>query len=211
VLEDTRLSPRYPTDHWPKDVVVGETYLLPLDPSTPPGDYQLQVTLSVAGKGGAVASGELPVQLPPQAAPLVPALDEMAQPVGVSFGGELRLLGLSAAREGGTLRLDLYWLAERAPEDKYKFFVHLVHTPDGSMTAQYDGMPRGWSYPTDLWGRGEVYREQVELDVSQAPRGPHHLALGVYGAETGRLAAVGQDGERLPDDQAMVGIGELGQ
>ena len=51
---------------------------------------------------------------------------------------------------------------------------------------------------------------EIALDVSQAGAAPHHLAVGVYSTETGRLPAVDRDGVRLPDDQAELGIGELG-
>jgi hypothetical protein len=206
---DRPISPRYPPSRWPEGVVVGDSYALPLDPATPAGAYRLQIAVSQEATGIQIAEGELPVQLQAEAEPLVPALTEMAHPAGVSYGGELRLLGVSTRAEGGQLYVDLYWLAERAMYTKYKFFAHLIRGPaggGGARVAQYDGMPRNWSYPTDMWGRGEVFIERIALDVSTAEPGPHYLAVGVYAVERGRLAAMDRAGARLPNDQVELGV-----
>jgi hypothetical protein len=205
-LTETQISPRYPTSRWPEGVLVADAYALALDPGTPAGVYRLQLTLTDANTGLPIANAELPVQLGAEPEPLVPALTEMARPAGVSYGGELRLLGYTTRAEPDKLHLDLYWLAERAIYAKYKFFVHLKDDVTGAMIAQHDGMPRHWSYPTDLWGRGEVYIERIELDTLNAVPGPRHLAVGVYSAETGRLPALGRDGIRLLDDQALLEV-----
>ena len=209
-LGGTPISPRYPTSRWPQGVVVADRYALPLAPEMPAGAYRLRIVLLDETTGLPLAQSELPVQLGAEAEPLVPALAEMAQVAGVSYGGELRLLGYTTRAEGGQLHVDLYWLAERAPALKLKFFVHLVQDRDGAIVAQHDAMPRHWSYPTDLWNRGEVFVERIALDVSQAAPGPYHLAVGVYSVESGRLQALDRDGQRLPDDQGILGIGELG-
>jgi hypothetical protein len=191
-------------------VVVADTVALPLAPETPAGAYRLQVALLESTTGLPLAESELPVHLASQAEPLVPALSEMAHTAGVSYGGELRLLGYTTQAEAGRLQVALYWWAERAVDTEYKFFVHLVREDDGAIVAQHDAMPRGWSYPTDLWGRGEVFVEHISLDLTQAAPGPHHLAVGVYSVETGRLPAVDRDGRRLLNDQAELGIMESG-
>ena len=76
------------------------------------------------------------------------------------------------------------------------------------MVAQHDGMPRNWSYPTSMWDRREVFIERITLDAPEGERGPYRLAVGVYSVETGRLEAVDIDGQRLSDDQVLLGIGE---
>jgi hypothetical protein len=207
--DEARISPRYPASRWPEGVVVADSYALPLDPETPGGAYRLQIAVGEEATGIQIAEAELPVQLQAEAEPLVPALAQMAHPAGVSYGDELRLLGYTTRAKAGELEIDLYWLAERAIYTKYKFFVHLIRSADGTLTAQHDGMPRHWSYPTTLWGRGEVFIEQIVLDISSAAPGPHHLAVGVYSVETGRLAAMDREGQRLPDDQVELGVGEL--
>ena len=206
--QDVRISPRYPTSRWPEGVVVADSVALPLAPETPAGAYRLQVVVSEEATGIALAQAELPVQLAARPEPLVPALSEMAHPAGISYGGELRLLGYTTSIEESRLHVALYWLAEQAIHTQYKFFVHLVDDTDGTLAAQHDGMPRQWSYPTDVWGRGEVFVERITLDTSQAGPGPHHLAVGVYSVETGRLPALDRMGQRLPNDQAELGIGE---
>jgi hypothetical protein len=215
------ISPRYPTSRWPAGVVVGDSYALALDPTTPGGAYRLQIAVREPESGLQVAAGEVPVQLAERAEPLVPALVEIERPAGVTYGGEMRLLGLStrvdrSTREGGgQLEVDLYWQALVAMQERYKIFVHLVEAnpADGSaaIVAQYDAMPRDWSYPTDLWGRGEVFVERIALDLAGTTPGPHDLAVGVYAPERGRLPAVGVDGERLPDDQVELEVREVGE
>jgi hypothetical protein len=155
-----------------------------------------------------LATTEVPVLVEDEVQPLVPALAEMQHPAGVTYGGELSLLGYDVAPEGGQLQVALYWQALTAMELKYKFFVHLLNAGDGARVAQHDGMPRNWSYPTSLWGRGEVFIERITLDIPDGERGPFRLAVGVYSVETGRLAAVGEEGERLVNDQAILDVFE---
>jgi hypothetical protein len=144
------------------------------------------------------------VEVAGEASPLVAALDEMEVGVGVSFGGEMRLLGYSVRQEGGELVLDMYWQALRAMEAKYKVFVHLVKGEGGKVVAQHDGMPREWSYPTSLWGRGEVFVDRVRLEVSGVEGGEYRLVAGVYEPGAERLEAVDRAGRVLAEEQAIL-------
>ena len=218
------VSPRYPTGRWPAGVVVADSYALPIDAVLPAGAYTLQI--AVLDAGSQVALGEHPIQLQGEAQPLTPGLQEMQHTAGVTYGGEMRLLGYDVTREDGRLHVALYWQALTAMDNRYKIFVHLLRESDGATVAQHDGMPRNWSYPTSLWGRREVFIERIALDLpedaalelpeSAAPDlpevapNPYRLAVGVYSVETGRLAAVGGSGERLPDDQAEFGSRDWG-
>ena len=200
------ISPRYPTGRWPAGVVVADQYALPIDAALPAGAYALQIALFDGETQAATA--EWPIQLEGEAQPLVPALEGMQHRAGVTYGGEMRLLGYDLAREGGRLHVALYWQALTAMQNRYKIFVHLLHPAVGpgsdEIVAQHDGMPRNWSYPTSLWGRREVFIEHVALDLPEDAGHAYHLAVGVYAEETGRLAAVDVDGQRLPDDQAIL-------
>jgi hypothetical protein len=205
------ISPRYPTLRWPKGVVVADQYALSLDPALPAGAYRLSIAVSdlnspVAGRAS-ITEGAVPIELGEQAQPLVPALDEMQHAAGVTYGGEMRLLGYDLAHEGGGMDVDLYWQALTAIQHQYKIFVHLLDD-EGVIVAQHDGMPYNWAYPTSLWGRREVFIERISLDVPQAKAGAYRLAVGVYSAETGRLAAVDLEGQQVPSDQAVFALGE---
>jgi hypothetical protein len=204
--ERERISPRYPTSHWPEGVVVGDQYALPVDAALPAGAYTLRLAL-FDGEAQA-ATADYPIEVGDETQPLVPALAGMSHQAGVTYGGEMRLLGYDLAREGGQLRVALYWQALTAMQDQYKIFVHLLSESNGAIVAQHDGMPRDWSYPTSLWGRHEVYIERVALDLPAGEDAAYRLAVGVYSAEAGRLEAVDVDGRRLADDQAVWGIGD---
>jgi hypothetical protein len=201
-----RISPRYPTSRWPEGVVVADLYALPIDAALPAGAYRLRI--AVLDGETERAAAEHAIQLGSEAQPLVPALAGMSHPAGVTYGDEMRLLGYDLAREGGRLQVALYWQAMTAIHDQYKIFVHLlreaVGPSDGAIVGQHDGMPRDWSYPTSLWGRREVYIERITLDLPEGEDAAYRLAVGVYSDEAGRLAAVGVDGQRLPDDQAIL-------
>jgi hypothetical protein len=207
--ESVLISPRYPTSHWPEGVVIADQVALPFDPALPAGEYELEIEMTDNTTGAPLAVTSVPVQVEGEAQPLVPALSEMQYRAGVSYGDEMRLLGCSAVKEDERLHVVLYWQALEAMEDQYKIFVHLLDR-EGQIVAQHDAMPRNWSYPTTRWGRGEVYVERIALDVSGAEPGAYRLAVGVYEPDTGRLAAVDRDGQRLPDDRAVLGVGELG-
>jgi hypothetical protein len=196
------LSPRYPTSRWPQGMIVGERALLPLDPASPEGTYTLRV--EILGKGNVVAGeARFPVPLPPRGEPYVPALREMGVSSGVSYGGEMRLLGYAARQEGKHLALDLTWLALRAMGSQYKIFVHLLDG-EGAILTQHDAMPRDWSYPTTFWDRGEVFVEHVRLDLNGIPPGAYRLAVGVYEPGQDRLPAFSPNGAALPGGQAIV-------
>jgi hypothetical protein len=206
--ETEPISPRYPTSRWPEGVIVADQYALPvasaqpLDPALPAGAYRLDIAVSDLGSGAQIAKDNVQVEMGEQAQPLVPALADMQHAAGVTYGGEMRLLGYDSAYEGGQMDVALYWQALTAIQHPYKIFAHL-QDEEGAIVAQHDGMPYNWAYPTSLWGRREVYIERISLDVPQAKAGPYRLAVGVYSAETGRLPAVDLDGQRLPGDQAV--------
>ena len=122
----------------------------------------------------------------------------------MTYGETIRLLGYTARTEGGQLVLELAWLAMEAPESDYKVFVHLIDPDDGRTVAQVDTMPRNWSYPTSRWGRGEVFVDRVEMDVSGLPGGAYRLAIGLYVPEGERLPARDGQGALLPDGRALL-------
>jgi hypothetical protein len=201
------ISPRYPTSRWPKGVIIADQYALPLDPELPAGAYRLDIAVRDLASGANIAREQVPVQVGEQAQPLVPALAEMQYAAGVTYGGEMRLLGYDRTYEDGRVDVALYWQALTAIQDQYKVFVHLLDE-EGTIVAQHDGMPYNWAYPTSLWGRREVYIERISLDVLQAEEGAYRLAVGVYSVETGRLPAVDVDGQRVPGDQAVLEMGD---
>jgi len=89
--------------------------------------------------------------------------------------------------------------------------VHLFDPETEEILAQSDAMPRGGAYPTSWWQAGEVVSETVTLPLAGVPSGRYRLAVGLYDP-SGRLPAIGADGQRLADDRVIlpmqVNIGE---
>jgi hypothetical protein len=200
------IAPRYPTGRWPAGVVVADRYALPLDRDTAAGPYTLEVRLYDAQSSTVRGTLQRQVQVKADAAPYVPALNEMALPSGATFGQEMRLLGYTPRQEGAQLSIDVYWLALRAIDVDYKVFVHLVDPASDQIVAQIDTMPRNWSYPTSRWGRGEVFVDRVSLDLSAAAAGSYELLAGVYEPGGDRLAVRDAHGVSVPDGRAVLAL-----
>jgi hypothetical protein len=155
--------------------------------------------LDVSEPGSAQATrAEIPVQLSAPARPLTTELD-VQHLADVSFGERMWLLGYRWEDDS----LGLCWQALDVMDTNYKVFVHLLDAK-GETVAQVDTMPRGWSYPTTLWSRQEIFCDRVPLPVQSLPPGSHRAALGVYRSETGRLPALDADGRRIPDDRVVL-------
>lgn len=111
-----------------------------------------------------------------------------AMPLDARFGGQIALIGVSAARDQADLLVTPVWQAVAAPERDYTFFVHLVDA-SGAIIAQADATPQGGARPTSGWLPGEVVSETIRLAGAEAGAS---LRLGWYDAETGvRLQAQG--------------------
>lgn len=109
-----------------------------------------------------------------------------------SFGEEIALLGFDLSdeqlRPGQTLKVTLYWAAERPMTQTYQSFVHLVY-PEGRVWAQSDHLNPG-GFPTNLWPTDRYVRDRHRLTLpDNLPPGEYTLSVGVYTL---------QDQRRLP-------------
>jgi hypothetical protein len=107
-------------------------------------------------------------------------------PLDVDLGNQIRLLAYdlipspSRGGLGGGISLTLHWQALRPPKDGYTVFVHLLDS-DGNLAAQHDGPPLNGVYPTSKWVVGDIFTQQIELDVPQdVPPGTYDLVVGMY-------------------------------
>jgi hypothetical protein len=199
-----RISPHYPTSRWKAGVVVAERYAIALPPSLPGGDYRLAIAVADAGSGQALDTQAHQVRVAGEAVAFAPILEDIQLPVDVTFGDQMWLLGVDLGQDRDHLVLDVYWQVLRTMGANYKVFVHLIRPADGAIVAQQDAMPRGWSYPTSLWSRQEVFVDRVLLDASGVEPGEYQVALGVYRPETGRLDAMDREGSAIPDGRAVL-------
>lgn len=121
----------------------------------------------------------------------------------------IRLLGytVSATRlpPGDALGITLFWTASDAIGERLKVFVHL-YAPDGRLIAQHDSEPGGGFAPTDSWLPGETVVDNHGLLLpGDAPPGVYRLVVGLYRADSSRLA-VTQEGEVVGDSLFLAEI-----
>jgi hypothetical protein len=194
----------YPTSRWPVDALVLARYRLRFSRDLPPGRYHLVLAPSDVLTGEEL--GEFEVGIIEVAAPERHfTAPEMQRDLGVTFGGEVLLLGYDLAREGEELRLELHWQALRQMETDYKVFVHLFDPTTETIVTQHDAMPREGRYPTSRWVKGEVVSDAITLGLAEAPSGRYRLAVGVYDPETvDRLLAVDAAGLPIRDNRVVL-------
>ncbi len=113
---------------------------------------------------------------------------------GVSFGGEMQLLGYdlatSEAQPGQALALTLYWQSLIQMDRNWSIFVHVVDR-DGVIVAQRDRYPGGGSLATTLLRPGQTFADHYVIPLPEAAYAPlpAELVVGLYDL---------RDGARLP-------------
>ena len=101
------------------------------------------------------------------------------------WDGAIALRGVDWHRIANTVYVDLQWEALRALEVDYKLFVHLLPVEgDTAPLAQFDGMPRSWTYPTSEWREGELVTDQARIDLRGVSADAYRIAIGWYDPDT---------------------------
>jgi hypothetical protein len=127
----------------------------------------------------------------------------------VTWDDTIALRSADWRRLANSLVVDLQWEALRPIEADYKFFVHLLDE-EGTLAAQYDGMPGDWARPTSSWSEGDWLRDQVPVDLQGLPAGSYRLAVGWYAPESGqRLPGADASNASLPDGVLALGRVEI--
>ncbi len=135
------------------------------------------------------------------------ALDEveMAHALpDVRLGESIALRGYTltpaTVQRGDILQVTLFWQALRAPDARYKTFLHLVDA-DGQIVAQFDGEPGDGMRLTTQWSPGDGvfpdrYGVLVPLDV---PAGVYRLLAGMYDLSGAPRLPISVDGAPAGD------------
>ena len=187
-----------PTDDWPGNAFVQDQHALVIPPGTPPGAYRLEAAWLPLDGGPSLQAEQnghradrvslVEVMILPDGLPEEPW--DLPNPVQVTFGGEVTLLGyepaLAQAQPGGSLLLETHWRAEMAPSADHALVMELVD--DSGQVAANSSSALTPSYPSSLWQAGQYLRGQQRLDL------PGTLAPGRYSL---RIALVSPEGERL--------------
>ena len=96
------------------------------------------------------------------------------QPVHINFADRMELVSYAleqrSVRPGETVRLAAYWKALAPMGEDYSTYVHLLADGGAQASGQVDTYPGAGSYPTSLWRRGQVIRDQYEVLVTGDPR-----------------------------------------
>jgi len=207
----------HPTTHWVEGEIISDPRELALPQDMPEGRYRLQ-----AGMYLPETMEHLPV-LGAEGQPLgvaaildyvrvergSPGLPVPEQAASFSFDGAVSLWGYDLtplmAEPGDTVRVVLYWRAERQVEKDYTVFVHLVDE-EGTIWGQQDNEPEGGFYHTSFWDVGETLTDQYEFAIDQTtPPGEYRLEIGMYVLGTGQRLPVVDERTQTADDKAVLG------
>jgi hypothetical protein len=101
------------------------------------------------------------------------------------LGDVVTFSGYSLGFDEGALDLTFVWRAERAMSLSYKVFVHIINSETGKLVAQYDFVPRDWTYPTTYWRPGEYVKDKIEMDLRDLAAGMYDVRVGFYDPNTG--------------------------
>ena len=108
-------------------------------------------------------------------------------PASVNFGGDLALLGYSAAQEatpsGQPVELTLYWQALRPLNSDLRLALRLSDA-QGHTWGRFDGRPAGYGFPTTRWPAGTPFPGRLALPIAPGtPPGLYRLEASVYPAD----------------------------
>jgi hypothetical protein len=191
----------WPTTKWEANEVVHGDYNFLNDPSLEPGVYSLVLSLENSSQevGQDLVLGDLRIT--------AQDAEEKKSPHAylsdLRWGDQIRLQRYDVQQTSDAIKLTVYWFAEEQIPISYKVFVHLLDQKTGTVVAQHDAIPRGWTYPTDSWKQGETVTDTIELDISQVPHGDYQLQVGFYDEDTGeRLPAFSKDNNRYNENAA---------
>jgi hypothetical protein len=119
-----------------------------------------------------------------------------ANTMNARFGEAITFTGWSAPTSiarGQSLDVDLFWRADRALNESYTVFVHLLDA-NGQVVADADSPPFSGLFPTNRWSVGEIVRDRHTLKIPNVPPGEYAIEIGMYLPATGA---------RLPIDNGV--------
>ena len=208
-------SSGYPSSEWQSGDEFITWHKVPVAKEAKRGQYWIEVgmydrgTLSrpalydKEGKriGGSVKVG--PVKI---AAPSTGVSDEASPShlLETRLGDGIILQGydlkMDKAQPGDVLRLTLYWRALRDIDQDYVVFTHLLDS-NGKLLSQQDSRPVKGTYPTALWEKDEVVKDEYQLQVPVgASPGRYQIEVGMYTwPNLKRLEVYGSSGQSIGD------------
>ncbi|HOG46151.1 MAG TPA: 6-pyruvoyl-tetrahydropterin synthase-related protein [Anaerolineae bacterium] len=197
------ITPGFPPSRWPEHALVNGRVSGHVAPGTPEGRYDLTLEV-LAPDGRALGRWQAPNEIRVKAAQRQTTLPAFAHPVGVVFGGQIRLPGYDLETSDRELAVTLHWQALEAPQASYKVFLHLYDPTTNENVAQRDAFPLGDTYFTIQWAPGEVVSDRLVLDMAQVPHGRYLLAAGWYDPVSGERLEPAGDPARISDRRVVL-------
>jgi hypothetical protein len=168
------------------------------------GEYELHAVLP---NTQAIGLGDVRVQ----SFTRVTKAQGISHPQTARAGDSITFLGYdvsaTSVRAGETLRLTLYWRADKSMSHSYKVFTHVIDE-DNQIFGQQDSIPAEGLRPTTGWAPGEVIADRYALILSDAlPPGQYAIEIGFYDETTDeRLPTFDAQGAPLGDRILLTGI-----
>jgi uncharacterized membrane protein len=200
--QDRRLSAyQYPTFRWQPDKTIISELLLPAEPGTPPGEYQLWLQLYDEATGlpmdlldsAGAPQGVWAVLEPARVDALVgPHASTLPATDSVEAAPGLRLLQANidptTAEPGVRLWLETWWQAVQPAAADYELAWQWLD-PASQFAGNGRAAPAGDAFPTSQWPVGSAVRGQVTLRVPRtATPGPWTLRVGLAQPGSDQLA-----------------------
>lgn len=197
----------YPTTRWKNGDVLFGNFSIPLALATPPGNYQVDVTVYAADapegldvldeaanpKGKFTTLQSIPIERAAAQPPI-----EKLKPTHVlrfNFGNAIEMLGFDMDRDraepGEGINLSIYWRALSSPKDDYRIAFQSQRGASVDEIPALDSlMALAPTYPTSQWRQGEVIRGQYTFYIpTDTLAGDRALRLVVLDRNNKPLAA----------------------
>lgn len=192
----------YATDRWRKGDLLQSKYDFRLPATLPDGRYALEFQVldrstrrPIEPRPTTLTAIQIASRPRTFTAPVLP------QPGNTRFDQLATLIGAEANRAGNTLTITLYWRAQSITSTNYTVFVQLTRS-DGQVVQQIDRWQIGGDNPTSTWVVDQIVGDAYAFE---APDNEYQVWVGVYNAADGqRLPAFDAQGQRLPEDRALV-------
>jgi hypothetical protein len=191
-----------------EDQLVRQPFEFALEQTLTGGTYQLAVRV-LARDGQVSRRFDLgPLYVTSEGRQFFPP--EPKSPLVVALGTELFFIGYDGPQVGiNSLDLTLFWQAAQEMDISYRFYVHVFEARSGELVTQLDGVPRNWSYPTNVWDAGEYVSDRLSLPLSDTSSGDsYRVEIGVYHPDT-RERLVAKDEEGVPYINNIIPLGEV--
>ena len=206
----------FPTIDWQVGQTVAETYAVPMEGSGKgPALGQLEVVVycwpSVERLEARNSEGQVLGRVfltPLKLSSPEPIERGIKHRVRFNLGNIIELVGYdlkdATVRGGENLHLTLYWRATGEIENDYTVFTHLIDE-ESRIWGQKDSQPLDGYYPTSLWEKGELIKDEYELVLNpKAPAGGYWLEVGMYLLSTGERLPLLDEAGQLKDSRILL-------